>query len=49
MINNKTRIGVNWWLRQKLRIEELEHLVDDLRIHNRVLKSKLKKLKSRKT
>jgi DNA-binding HxlR family transcriptional regulator len=49
MINNKTRIGVNWWLRQKLRIEELEHLVDDLRIHNRVLKSKLKKLENRKT
>jgi len=43
MINNKTRIGVNWWLRQKLRIEELEHLVDDFRIHNRILKSKLKK------
>ena len=46
---SKIRIGINWWLRQKLRIEELEHLVDDLRIHNRVLKSKLKKLESRKT
>ena len=46
---SKIRIGINWWLRQKLRIEELEHLVDDLRIHNRVLKHKLKKLKSRKT
>jgi len=45
---SKIRIGINWWLRQKLKIEELEHLIDDLRHHNRVLKSKLKKLESRK-
>ena len=46
---SKIRIGINWWLRQKLKIEELEHTVDDLRYLNRVLKSKLKKLESRKT
>jgi len=46
---SKIRIGINWWLRQKLKIEELEHTVDDLRYLNRVLKNKLKKLESRKT
>ena len=36
-------------LKLRLKIEDLEHTVDDLRYLNRVLKSKLKKLESRKT
>ena len=46
---SKETIGENKLLKLKLKIEELEHLIDDLRHHNRVLKSKLKKLESRKT
>jgi len=45
----ETIIGENKWLRLKLKIEDLEHTVDDLRYLNRVLKSKLKKLEDRKT
>jgi len=45
----KEIIGENKLLKLKLKIEDLEHTVDDLRIHNRILKSKLKKLESRKT
>jgi uncharacterized protein HemX len=36
-------IGNNWYLKQKLKIQELENTVDKLRIHNRILKAKLKK------
>jgi hypothetical protein len=36
-------IGSNWYLKQKLKIQELENTIDKLRIHNRVLKGKLKK------
>jgi len=36
-------IGNNWYLKQKLKIQELENTVDKLRIHNRILKTKLKK------
>jgi hypothetical protein len=36
-------IGSNWYLKQKLKIQELENTIDKLRIHNRVLKTKLKK------
>ena len=36
-------------LKLRLKIEDLEHTVDDLRYLNRVLKSKLKKLEDRKT
>ena len=45
----KKIIGENKLLKLKLKIEDLEHTVDDLRHHNRVLKNKLKKLESRKT
>ena len=45
----KEIIGENKLLKLKLKIENLEHTVDDLRYLNRVLKSKLKKLESRKT
>ena len=45
----KEIIGENKLLKLKLKIENLEHTVDDLRHHNRVLKHKLKKLESRKT
>jgi len=36
-------------LKLRLKIEDLEHTVDDLRYLNRVLKNKLKKLEDRKT
>jgi hypothetical protein len=45
----ETIIGENKLLKLKLKIEDLEHTVDDLRYLNRVLKSKLKKLEDRKT
>ena len=38
----KEIIGENKLLKLKLKIEDLEHTVDDLRYLNRVLKSKLK-------
>ena len=48
-MTKETIIGENKLLKLKLKIEDLEHTVDDLRYLNRVLKSKLKKLESRKT
>jgi len=45
----KETIGENKLLKLRLKIEDLEHTVDDLRYLNRVLKNKLKKLESRKT
>ena len=45
----KEIIGENKLLKLKLKIEDLEHTVDDLRYLNRVLKNELKKRESRKT
>jgi len=36
-------VGINWYLKQKQKIEKLEDEVDDLRIYNRILKGKIKK------
>ena len=47
-MTKETIIGENKLLKLKLKIEDLEHTVDDLRYLNRVLKSKLKKLEIRK-
>ena len=37
-------VGINWNLRYRLKIEDLEHTVDDLRLYVRQLERKLKKL-----
>ena len=39
-------VGVNWHLRYRLKIEDLEHKLDDMRLYVRQLERKLKKLTS---
>ena len=39
-------VGVNWNLRYRLKIEDLEHKLDDMRLYVRQLERKLKKLTS---
>jgi len=42
---NKTRaIGINWSLKYRLKIEDLEHKLDDMRLYVRQLEKKIKKL-----
>lgn len=42
---NKTRaIGINWSLKYRLKIEDLEHKLDDMRLYVRQLEKKLQKL-----
>ncbi len=42
---NKTRaIGINWSLKYRLKIEDLEHKLDDMRLYVRQLERKIKKL-----
>lgn len=36
-------VGVNWHLRYRLKIEDLEHKLDDMRLYVRQLERKLKK------
>lgn len=42
----RTIVGVNWHLRYRLKIEDLEHKLDDMRLYVRQLEKKLKKLTS---
>ena len=37
-------VGVNWHLKYRLKIEDQEHTIDDLRLYIRELKRKNKKL-----
>jgi hypothetical protein len=39
-------VGVNWHLRYRLKIEDLEHKLDDMRLYVRQLERKIKKLTS---
>ena len=39
----KTRIGINWYMRLQERIAHLEHQLEDVQAHNKVLIKKLKK------
>jgi len=39
-----TIVGVNWHLRYRLKIEDLEHKLDDMRLYVRQLEFKIKKL-----
>ena len=42
---NKTRaIGINWSLKYRLKIEDLEDKLDDMRLYVRQLERKIKKL-----
>jgi hypothetical protein len=38
----KTRIGINWYMRLQKRIAHLEHQLEDVRVHNKILIKKLK-------
>ena len=38
----KTRIGINWYMRLQERIAHLEHQLEDVQAHNKVLIKKLK-------
>ena len=38
----KTRIGINWYMRLQKRIAHLEHQLEDVQAHNKVLIKKLK-------
>jgi hypothetical protein len=39
-------IGINWYLKYRLKIEDLEHKLDDMRLYVRQLERKIKKLTS---
>jgi len=39
-------VGANWHLRYRLKIEDLEHKLDDMRLYVRQLEKKIKKLTS---
>jgi len=39
-------VGVNWHLRYRLKIEDLEHKLDDMRLYVRQLERKIKKFTS---
>ena len=38
-----TTIGINWYVRLQAKIAELEHKLEDVQIHNKEIKRKLKK------
>ena len=40
----KNIVGVNWHLRYRLKIEDLEHKLDDMRLYVRQLEFKIKRL-----
>ena len=42
--SKRTIVGVNWHLRYRLKIEDLEHKLDDMRLYVRQLEGKLRKL-----
>ena len=42
--NKRSIVGINWNLKYRLKIENLEHTVDDLRFYVRQLEKKNKKL-----
>ena len=42
--NKRSIVGVNWNLRYRLKIEDQEHTIDDLRLYVRELERKNKKL-----
>ena len=42
--DKKGVVGVNWNLRYRLKIEDQEHTIDDLRLYVRELEKKNKKL-----
>ena len=37
------RIGINWYIRLQTKIADLEHKLEDVQSHNKVLLRKLKK------
>ena len=39
-------VGANWHLRYRLKIEDLEHKLDDMRLYVKQLEKKIKKLTS---
>ena len=39
---SKARIGINWYMRLQERIAHLEHQLEDVQAHNKVLVTKLK-------
>ena len=39
----QTRIGINWYMRLQEKISPLEHQLEDVQAHNKVLIKKLKK------
>ena len=39
----QTRIGINWYMRLQEKISHLEHQLEDVQAHNKVLIKKLKK------
>ena len=40
------RIGINWYARLQTKIADLEHKLEDVQTHNKVLLSKVKKYES---
>jgi len=42
--NKKNIVGINWYLKYRLKIEDQEHTIDDLRSYIRQLEKKNKKL-----
>ena len=40
------RIGINWYARLQTKIADLEHKLEDVKTHNKVLLSKVKKYES---
>lgn len=45
MITKFNIVGINWNLKYRLKIENLEHKLDDLKLYTKQLEKKLKKLK----
>ena len=42
--NKRRVIGINWSLNYRLKIEDLEHKLDDMRLYVKQLERKIKKL-----
>ena len=40
------RIGINWYTRLQTKIADLEHQLEDVQLHNKVLLRKVKKYES---